>query len=126
MVFESGWGTSATVGGQPGYRFWLFPGSGVTVDWDKPLVIEVQAAASWQPNVTFDLAGATARVEYHEYTRDLQVVVRDALRAEAFAGQLKFTATGTGGAAPAAGSVTGGKAIEWESVLCSPDTTPCP
>ena len=122
MVFDSGWGTSATVGGQDGYRLYLFPGSGATVDWDKPLVIELEANSSWQPNVTFDLSQPTARIEYHEYG---ELHSRDVLRAEAVAGSLTLTATGTGNREPATGAFSNGRAIEYEAELCGPSTVPC-
>ncbi|MBI5481137.1 MAG: hypothetical protein HY906_19930 [Deltaproteobacteria bacterium] len=127
MVFESGWGTTATDGTSDVYRVFLLPGSGATADWDKPLVLDFAADASYQPGATYDLAATPAKalVEYHESTRDLQVLVRDVLRAEALAGLIHMTATGTGGRAPATGTITDGRAVEYEAELCSQYTSPC-
>jgi hypothetical protein len=127
MTFASGWGTSANDGTNDVYRLFLYPGTGATVDWDKPLVVDLRADASYAAGATYDLAAATAtaRVEYHEYTRDLQVLVRDVLRAEAAAGSLHLTAAGQGGQAPVTGAITGGTALELEIELCNQYTSPC-
>jgi hypothetical protein len=127
MLFESGWGATATDGTDAVYWLYLYPGSGVTVDWDKPLVVELRADASYLPGATYDLAAppAAARIEYHEYTRDMQVLVRDVLRAEVPAGSVHLTAAGQSGRAPVTGAITGGRAVEYEAELCNQYTSPC-
>jgi hypothetical protein len=126
MLFESGWGTTANDGTRDVYRLYLYPGSGGTVDWIKPLIVDFAADASYAPGATYDLAAdpATARIEYHEY--DQQVKTRDLLRSVVPTGSVHLTAAGQSGRAPATGSITSATVIEFESVLCSLDTTPCP
>jgi hypothetical protein len=128
MLFESGWGTTANDGTRAVYRLYLFPGSGATVDWDKPLVLDFAADASYLPGATYDLAAtsATARAEYHEYTRNLQVLVRDVLRAEVPTGSVHLTAAGQGARAPVTGTISGASAVEYEAELCGESTATCP
>jgi hypothetical protein len=128
MLFASGWGTTVIDGTRAIYRLYLFPGSGATVDWDKPLVLEFVADASYQPGATYDLAATPARalVEYHEYTRTMQVLTRDVLRAEVPNGSVHLTAAGQGERAPVTGTITGARAIEYEAELCGESTAACP
>ena len=127
MLFESGYGTTANDGTSDVYRLYLYPGSGSTVDWDKPLLVDFLADGSYAPGATYDLAAspAAASIEYHEYVRDLQVLTRDLLRALVPTGSVHLTAAGQGGRALATGTISSATAIEFESVLCSQDTTPC-
>jgi hypothetical protein len=127
MTFASGWGSTATDGARALYRLYLFPGSGATVDWDKPLLVDFVADGSYVPGATYDLAAvpALARIEYHEYTRDMQVLARDVLRAEVPAGSVHLTAAGQGGRAPVTGTITAGAAVEYEAELCNEYTAPC-
>jgi len=127
MVFASGWGTTANDGTRDVFRLYLLPGSGADVDWDKPLVLDFPDDATYVPGASYDLAQTPtrARVEYHEYTRVMQVITSDRLRAEVPAGTVQLTAAGQGARAPVTGTITGGSAVEYEAELCGENTLPC-
>ena len=89
--------------------------------------VDFVADASYLPGATYDLAAtpAQARIEYHEYVRDLQVITRDLLRTLVSTGSVHLTAAGQSARAPVTGTISSATAVEFESVLCSQDTTSC-
>jgi hypothetical protein len=125
IAFGAGYGTTATGPAGAVYRLTFYPGSGATIDWDKPLTLALPADASWAPGATYDFAAGAAGA-YHELTRSTAATVtRDVLRARLTAGTLGLTAAATGGRGAVTGTVTGGAVLEIEAEVCGEASVAC-
>jgi hypothetical protein len=128
MTFESGYGTSVTEDGKTLYRLMLFPGAGANADLSKPLTIDIRADGRYSAGSSYNLETEPpeASVRYQETTLGSGGArTREVLRAFVRSGTLALTAAGQGDRAPAAGTLGGASAVQFEAEVCGETSAPC-
>ena len=123
VTFTQGYGSTLVGSSLYSHTLFLYPATGLA----KELDILIYKSAGYRAGASFDLSKPnTAEIRYVENSFDSSTgkLVRILVRGIAWDGTVMFTKAGTGGKAPATGSVTG-RIAHYESELCGSSSTSC-